>query len=101
MSLTIKQFPQRDAGTGEYSQADGPQTYEADDVTNEPEKGAVDLPESVTTVADDLGGEPTGEAVESGPTTYTADWPTVENKTVKDAEPAAPTKPAKRAAKRS
>jgi hypothetical protein len=90
MALTIKQFPQRDAGTGEHSHADA-STFEADDVTNKPEK-ADDLPAEVTYTADDVDNKPAKGGVDAEPTTHTTDWPqpekpkAAENKAVTEAD---------------
>lgn len=74
-TFTMTQFPQRDEGTHEHSQADGPITVVADDTDNQPAEGAAELAAQVVTAADDVEGQPTGETEGSGPVTIEADWP--------------------------
>lgn len=75
MAFTIKQFPQRDEGTGEAEQQPAEVVYNADDVTGEPTGEAVQFDAETTYKADDVSGESMGDVEHSGPSTIVADWP--------------------------
>ena len=78
--------PQRDLGTGETQQVEGPMTYESP--VPGPPTGEAEQSDNVTYEDFSHLGEPTGEAEQvSEPVTVHADWPRPQEKAVEPAEP--------------